>query len=72
MERWRSYLETGVARMRSAGLLRRESNPRALSLSIFAALQGGLLLTQTMESLEPLDAALASALVALRAAAPPT
>ncbi|HSS09810.1 MAG TPA: TetR family transcriptional regulator, partial [Acidimicrobiales bacterium] len=49
MDRWRGYLETGVARMRSAGLLRPDSDPRALALSIFAALQGGLLLTQTME-----------------------
>jgi AcrR family transcriptional regulator len=72
MERWCSYLEAGVARMRSAGLLRPESNPRALATSIFASLQGGLLLTQTMESLEPLDAALAGALVTLRAAAPST
>lgn len=72
MERWRSYLEAGVARMCLAGLLRRGSNPRALGLSIFAALQGGLLLTQTMESLEPLDAALAGALTMLRAAAPST
>ena len=38
-------------------------------MSIFAALQGGLLLTQTMHSLEPLDAALDGALTSLRAAA---
>ena len=69
MDRWRGYLQAGVERMRSHG------HPRAprpirekLALSIFAALQGGLLLTQTMQSLEPLDAALEGALTTLRAA----
>jgi hypothetical protein len=38
-----------------------------LSLSVFAALQGGLLLTQTMQSGEPLAAALDGALEGLRA-----
>jgi AcrR family transcriptional regulator len=70
MDRWQAYLEAGVARMRAAGLLRADCDPRAVALSIFAALQGGLLLTQTMESLEPLDAALTGALAALKAAAP--
>jgi AcrR family transcriptional regulator len=69
LERWRCYLEAGVSRMRAQGLLRRDSDPRALALSIFAALQGGLLLTQTMASLEPLEAALTGALTALRTAA---
>ena len=45
------------------------ADPRALALSTFAALQGGLLLTQTMESSEPLEAALDGALAALRAQA---
>ena len=44
--------------------------PRALALSTFAALHGGLLLTQTMQSTEPLEAALDGALAALRGAAP--
>jgi AcrR family transcriptional regulator len=69
MDRWRRYLQAGVARMRSAGILRPEAEPEKLALSIFAALQGGLLLTQTMHSLEPLDAALDGALTTLRAAA---
>ena len=55
--------------MRSAGLLRPDADPEKLALSTFAALQGGLLLTQTMQPLEPLDAALDGALAALRAAA---
>jgi hypothetical protein len=40
-----------------------------LALSTFAALQGGLQLTQTMQSSKPLHAALDGALTALRAAA---
>ena len=56
---WRGWL--------AAGLLRADSDPRALALAIFSSLQGGLLLTQTMESLEPLDAALTGALTLLKA-----
>jgi len=69
MDRWRGYLRAGVERMRSDGLLRPDADPEKLALSIFAALQGGLLLTQTMQSIEPLDAALDGALAALHAAA---
>jgi hypothetical protein len=58
MDRWRGYLEAGLTRMRAAGLLRADAVPETLALSIFAALHGGLLLTQTMQSVEPLEAAL--------------
>jgi AcrR family transcriptional regulator len=69
LDRWRGYLEAGLTRMRAAGLLRADANPRSLALATFAALHGGLLLTQTMQSGEPLAAALDGALTALRAAA---
>jgi AcrR family transcriptional regulator len=69
MDRWRGYLQAGVERMRAAGILRPETDPRKMALAIFAALQGGLLLTQSMQSLEPLDAAVSGALTALREAA---
>ena len=62
LDRWRGYLSAGVDRMREAGLLRAETDPEQLSLSIFAALQGGLMLTQTMCSIAPLEAALDGAL----------
>jgi AcrR family transcriptional regulator len=68
MERWRGLLEAGVVRRRDAGDLSPEADPRALSLAVFAALQGGLLLTHSAESLEPLEAALEGALAMLRAA----
>jgi len=69
MDRWRGYLQAGLERMRSAGILRPDADSAKLALSTFAALQGGLLLTQTMQSLEPLEAALDGALAALHAAA---
>jgi AcrR family transcriptional regulator len=69
MNRWRDYLEAGLRRMQTAGRLRDDADPEKLALSTFAALHGGLLLTQMMESIEPLEAALDGALTALRAAA---
>ncbi len=68
MDRWRGYLQAGLERMRSAGILRREADPERLALFVFAALQGGLLLSQSMLSLEPLRAALDGALTTLRSA----
>jgi AcrR family transcriptional regulator len=70
MERWRDYLRAGLARMLAAGRLRADADLEALSLSVFASLQGGLLLAQAMQSPRPLEAALDAALTALKAAAP--
>lgn len=69
MSRWRGYLLAGIARMKSTGLLREDVDPKTLSLSVFSSLQGGLLLMQTMQSIEPLEAALEGALTTLHAAA---
>src|ERR1700733_4332761 len=68
MDHWRGLLEAGVTRLRDAGDLSPDADPRALSLAVFASLQGGLLLTATPESIEPLEAALDGALAMLRAA----
>jgi AcrR family transcriptional regulator len=67
MDHWQGYLQAGLQRMRGAGLLRADADPERLALAVFASLQGGLLLTQTMQSIEPLEAALDGALAALRA-----
>jgi AcrR family transcriptional regulator len=67
MERWRGYLQAGLTRMTHTGRLRANTNPRTLSLAIFAALQGGLALTAMTESIEPLQAALDGAMATLRA-----
>jgi AcrR family transcriptional regulator len=69
MERWRSYLEAGVTRMIQSRRLRADADPRALSLAVFAALQGGLTLSAMTESIEPLQAALDGAIATLRASA---
>jgi AcrR family transcriptional regulator len=69
LEQWRGYLAAGLARMQASGLLPGHASPRTLSIAIFAALQGGLLLTQTSHSVEPLEAALDMALIALHASA---
>ena len=55
MDRWRGYLEDGLRRMRAAGLLQPHADPQMIALSILATLQDGLLLTQTMQSLKPLE-----------------
>jgi hypothetical protein len=68
MDRWRGYLQAGLTRMRAASLLRADAEPEALALAVFASLQGGLLLTQTMQSPRPLEAAMDAAFMALRAA----
>ncbi len=70
MDRWRGYLEAGLVRMRDAGLLRPDAEPADLALATFASLHGGLLLVHTMESIDPLVAALDGALAALHASAP--
>jgi AcrR family transcriptional regulator len=66
MDRWRGCLEAGLWRMQAGGLLEADADPATLALSVFASLHGGLLLTQTMRSIEPLEAALDGALVTLR------
>jgi AcrR family transcriptional regulator len=69
MDRWRGYLYDGLLRMREAGTLKPFASPESLSLSTFASLHGGLLLTQTMQSIRPLEAALDGALELLHSAA---
>jgi AcrR family transcriptional regulator len=69
MDDWRERLCAGVERMRDTGALREDCDPQALALGIFAAVQGGLLLAQTMQSLAPLSAALEGALSLLRSQA---
>jgi AcrR family transcriptional regulator len=65
MDEWRGYLTAGLRRMKKAGLLRSAAVPEQLSLATFAALHGGLLLTRTMRSIRPLEAALDGALANL-------
>jgi AcrR family transcriptional regulator len=66
MEHWRGLLRAGIERLRAAGLIHLQADPESLSLSVFASLHGGLLLTQSMHTLAPLEAALDGALAILK------
>jgi AcrR family transcriptional regulator len=69
MDQWRGYLYDGLLRMREAGILKPFASPESLSLSTFASLHGGLLLTQIIQSIRPLESALDGALDLLHTAA---
>ena len=69
LDRWHAHLEAGLRRMRANGLLCDECDPRRMSLAIFDAVQGGLLVTQATRSIEPLVAAVDGAMITLRVAA---
>ena len=68
-ERWESPIRAGLARMRDRGELRADADTDALALALLAALQGGLVLTQTRRSTEPLRTALDAMLTHIRASA---
>ncbi|MBY6537887.1 TetR/AcrR family transcriptional regulator [Rhodococcus sp. BP-349] len=68
MRAWRSALAAGVLRMRTVGLVAESADPGRISVSILAAIQGGLVLSQPERSAWPLEAALDSALSPLRSA----
>jgi hypothetical protein len=55
--------------MVESGLLDRDADPYALSMGVFGALHGGLSLMVTLESVDPLRAALDTCLATLHAAA---
>jgi AcrR family transcriptional regulator len=64
---WRGRLQAGLEAMAARGALRDDVDPQRLAAFIFAAVQGGLLLTHTEHALWPLEAALDGALAQLRA-----
>jgi hypothetical protein len=59
---WQSYLSAGMAAMRDNGEISSDADPAELALSVMSALQGGLLLAQTMRSARPVELALTMAL----------
>jgi TetR/AcrR family transcriptional repressor of nem operon len=59
---WQSYLSAGMTAMRENGELSSDADPAELALSVMSALQGGLLLAQTMRSARPVELALTMAL----------
>ncbi|MGN6793266.1 MAG: TetR/AcrR family transcriptional regulator [Streptosporangiaceae bacterium] len=59
---WQSYLSEGFTAMRDNGELAARADPAELALTMMSALQGGLLMAQTMRSARPLELALNMAL----------
>jgi TetR/AcrR family transcriptional regulator, transcriptional repressor for nem operon len=56
--RWSAGLRTGLDAMHANGRLRPDADPEALTLSLLASLQGGLLITQLNRDTRPLEVAL--------------
>jgi AcrR family transcriptional regulator len=64
--RWEAPLRAGLERMRAAGKLRRSADPDRLATATLAAIQGGLVLTQTRRDPSQLRIALDAAYAYLR------
>lgn len=60
--RWQAAIREGLAAMREGGELRDDADPDRLALATLAALQGGLLLTQTRRDTAPVQAGLDAAI----------
>lgn len=56
--RWEDPIQRGLQAMKDRGALRSEADPAQLALGLLAALQGGLLLSQTARSTTALESAL--------------
>lgn len=61
-DEWITLFREGLTRMRNRGDLRPEADPNALAYTLMSALQGGMLLSQTLRQAQPLQASLSSAL----------
>src|SRR5215471_18869901 len=59
---WQSYLCEGFTAMRNNGELAAQADPADLALTMLSALEGGLLMAQTMRSARPLELTLNMAL----------
>jgi AcrR family transcriptional regulator len=70
---WEGLLEAGLTRMKDSGVLRAEADAGRLATGLMAALQGGYLLAQTAQDVEPMRIALDMAIahVKTHAATPP-
>jgi TetR/AcrR family transcriptional regulator, transcriptional repressor for nem operon len=65
-DRWEAPLREGLERMQTAGKLRRGADPARLATATLAAIQGGLVLTQTRRDPQQLRIALDAAYAYLR------
>jgi TetR/AcrR family transcriptional repressor of nem operon len=75
--RWAESIALGLRKMRNRGELGEAADPERLAFALLAAAQGGMLLTQTMRELYPLECALdtvidsIAALMTVKASGPP-
>jgi AcrR family transcriptional regulator len=69
--RWEGLLQDGLQSMRERGELRPDADAEELSYALLTALQGGALMTQTMRTTRPLQAAMNAALAYVRSFAAP-
>lgn len=60
-QRWITLFRDGLTAMRDRGDLRPDTDPHALALATLGAMQGGMLLAQTLRDAAPLRAALTAA-----------
>ncbi|MEO6510248.1 MAG: TetR/AcrR family transcriptional regulator [Nocardioides sp.] len=67
MGTWEGYLRGALQRIQASGELRSDADPAMLAVGILAALEGGLLLTETSHDPTRLEMALDAALLHLRA-----
>lgn len=65
-QRWEALFRRGLRLMRQRGDLRPDADPDELALGLLAALQGGMLLSQTQRAIDPLAAALTAVLAHIR------
>ncbi len=59
---WEESIRVGLTAMRERGAIRPDADPARLALSVLAALQGGLLLTQVRRDTTPVEVALDTAI----------
>ncbi|MBV9793908.1 MAG: TetR family transcriptional regulator C-terminal domain-containing protein [Actinobacteria bacterium] len=55
--RWLALLQRGLEAMKATGELRADADPHDLAYALLATMQGGMLLTQTLRTVEPLEVA---------------
>ena len=60
--RWKDLILGGLRAMRERGELRADADLEELAFSLLSALQGGVLLSQTMRNVQPLQASMNAAL----------
>ncbi|MEA5363848.1 TetR family transcriptional regulator [Amycolatopsis sp., V23-08] len=69
--RWKDLILNGLRAMRDRGELREDAELDELAFALLSALQGGVLLSQTMRHVQPLEASLNAALAYIRSFAAP-